>query len=265
MADGELRIVTLGLREFQQRLGATVEQVREAAWRTLDIKGQQAEQRMKMLAQRNFKWRTGALAGALGYVVEDGDGGWPMLTIGAIHEPPPHLAVQEYGKVIHGNPWLTIPIEHPRNPMLTQSGGDPTGGAGGVYARDIKADPGQFGLRSTFVHEGIIFGVPASTKGGTGARFVGPPKPAVVGPISKATPDQKRAERDRIRRRAFELADEYKLIPIAVLKAQVTIPARPFMNPVWDQMQVEIPRELEAQIRYQMQVDLEAAAATAQE
>ncbi len=260
MADDTVRIQAIGIREFQQRLNATVDQVRAAVWRTFDIKGQQAEQRMKLLAQRNFKARTGSLMGALGYAVEDGDEGWPTLTIGAIHDPPPHLAVQEFGKTIHGNPWLTIPIEHPRNPMLTQSGGDPTGGAGGVYARDIKADPGQFGLRGTFVHEGIIFGVPASTKGGTGARFTGPPRPAVTGPKSKATADQKRAERDRIRKRSFELAREYDLIPIAVLKAQVTIPARPFMTPVWDQMRDQIPRELEAQIRYQMQVEAGAAA-----
>lgn len=259
MAGGaDIRVEMLGAREFIDRLKATPDQVKAAAWRTFSIKGQQAEQRMKMLAQRNFKWRSGALAGSLGFVVEDDGDGWPYLEIGAITEPPPYLAVQEFGGTISGRPWLTIPIEHPKNPMLTQSGGDESGGAAKALARDIKADPGQFGLRGTFVHEGIIFGVPASTKGGTGNRAPNPNRPKLDGPKVTSTPGQRRQERDRIRARAFDLARQRELIPIAVLKRSVTIPPRPFMGPVWEQMTREVPRELEAQVAAQIASELEA-------
>lgn len=260
-ADDLFRVTHVGIQQYVDRLGALPAQIAAASWRTFTIKGQQAEQRMKLLAQRNFRWRTGSLAGALGFLVEM-DGEWPTLELGAVHEPPPHLAVQEYGMTILGKPWLTVPIEHPRNPMLSQSGGAETGGAGGIFARDIKADPAQYGLRGTFVHEGIIFGVPATERtGGTGARGVATPSSVQARGLQSPPGNEaaRRREKERVRRRAFELAEQHDLIPIAVLKRSVTIPARPFMGPVWEQMEREIPRELEAQVIRQIQSEREAA------
>jgi hypothetical protein len=104
--------------------------------------------------------------------------------------------------------------------MLSQSGGAKSGGAGGVFARDIRDNPGQFGFRGTFVAHGVIFGVP---EGFSGKRS-----------------------------RGLGGGRGWNIVPIAVLKRSVTIPARPFLQPVFEQIEREIPDELEATLFDQM-------------
>jgi len=215
-----LQVDQAAVRSLADRFGAAPAQLRQAATRVLSIKGQQAEERIKRAIRDQFDIRTGSMMGSIGYDLRADVTGWPQVEIGAIYQPPPHLAVQEYGKTIQGKPWLTVPIEHPKNPMLSQSRGASKGGAGGVFARDIRDSPGQFGFRGTFVAHGVIFGVPEGFVGKRGAGLGG--------------------------------GRGWNIVPIAVLKRSVTIPARPFLTPVFEQIAREIPNELEATLFDQM-------------
>lgn len=203
------------LRALAAKFAATPGQIQRAAQRTFLVKGQQAEERIKRRIRDQFHVRTGSMMGAIGFDLYTAADGWPVLLVGAIHDPPPHLAVQEYGMTIHGDPWLTVPIEHEDNPMLSQSGGAQTGGAGGVYARDIRDDPEQFGFRSTFVAHGVIFG----------------------DPLGSVRP-----------KRGLGGGAGWEIVPIASLKTSVTVPPRPFLRPVWEEIERETVDELEAQV-----------------
>lgn len=79
-------------------------------------------------------------------------------------EPVIYAAVQEFGGTITGNPWLAIPINYPGNPVVTKAG------VAKAYARDVRANPQEFGFQGTFVAKGIVFGVPPT---GGGVKGIG--------------------------------------------------------------------------------------------
>jgi len=108
----------------------------------LDKAGQRIENDLKRAAPV----KSGRLRASLGYKVNNGR----ELEVGSLTGKDALVYARqiEFGGTIFGKPWLAIPL----STMKTKAG------VGGIRARDVRANPSQFGYSSTFVAKGVIFG-----------------------------------------------------------------------------------------------------------
>jgi hypothetical protein len=180
--------------------------VRAAVARGLNQAGQILEFKVKERVPVN----TGALRRSIGYKLLDDR----TLTVGSMHpvdgRPLAYAAQVEFGGTIRPRNarFLAIPLSHFRgNTVMTKSG------VGGISARDVRANPQEFGFEETFVAKGIIFG---RLPGGRTVRGIG---------------------------------GKWSIVPLFALKASVTQPARPFLIPTVTENAKAITAEIETALR----------------
>ncbi len=157
-----IEIDSAGLEEKLRTSRARIEAALEFGLRE---SGKALEKKVQEAVRTKMKVRTGRLLGSIGYRM-------PSKTVLEIGVVTPvdgkvlaYAGVQEFGGTIKGKPWLAIPIQSrtKTNPVLAGGGTKGTSGAGGINARDVKRNPGQFGFEGTFVRRRakgtpIVFG-----------------------------------------------------------------------------------------------------------
>lgn len=134
--------VEVDVAKFRAAVGLLANAMRTGVPKGLDKAGQKIENDLKRAAPV----RSGRLRGSLGYKVTPAN----ELEVGSLTggEALVYARQVEFGGQIFGKPWLAIPF----STMKTKAG------VGGIRARDVRANPGQFGFTGTFIAKGVIFG-----------------------------------------------------------------------------------------------------------
>ena len=154
--------ITTDFGELTAKLQGAPTRLQAAIDRGLQQSGKKLTSLVGDAINEKFRQRTGALRKAPEWALVD------RGELAIFVRDLAYARVQEEGGTIQGKPWLAIPIEETarRFGITTRAGVR-------VRARDVKANPGQYGFESTFVAKGVIFGVPVDGKTvrGPGGRW----------------------------------------------------------------------------------------------